>query len=87
MKRIIFSLILVLTVLTVHAQKANVRKAKNLALMETPDFKGAREAILPALEDPTTKDDPKTWYVAGLIGYKENEEYYKNHGQHQASQK
>jgi len=78
MKKVIFSLLLLLGVTMVFAQKKNVAKAKNLTLMETPDFKGAREAILPALEDPTTSGDPKTWQVAGLIGYKENEEYYKN---------
>jgi len=77
MKKVIFSLILLLTVTTAFGQKKNVSKARNLALMETPDFKGAMEAILPALEDPSTATDAKTWQVAGLIGYKENEEYFK----------
>ena len=57
--------------------KKNVSKARNLVLMESHDFKGAREAINQALEDPATSTDPRTWQVAGLIGYKENEEYYK----------
>lgn len=78
MKKVIFSLLLLLSITAVFAQKKNVSKARNLALMETPDFKGAREAILPALEDPTTSADPKTWHVAGLIGYKENEAYFKD---------
>lgn len=78
MKKVIFSLLLLLSVTAVFAQKKNVSKARNLALMETPDFKGAREAILPALEDPSTSGDPKTWHVAGLIGYKENESYFKD---------
>ncbi|GAB1414973.1 hypothetical protein MASR2M117_03790 [Paludibacter sp.] len=77
MKKAIFSLLLLLSVTLVFAQKKNVAKARNLTLMETPDFKGAREAILPALTDPTTSTDPKTWHVAGMIGYKENEEYFK----------
>ena len=77
MKKVILSLFLLLSVTAVFAQKKNVSKARNLSLMETPDFKGAREAILPALEDPSTSLDPKTWHVAGLIGYKENEAYYK----------
>ncbi len=77
MKKVIFSFIMILAVTTACAQKKNVSKAKNLVLMETPDFKGARQAIKEALEDPATKDDPKTWHVAGLIGYKENEDYYK----------
>ena len=36
-----------------------------------------KESILPALEDPSTATDPRTWHVAGLIGYKINEEYFK----------
>lgn len=55
------------------AQKSNVSKAKNKALMEAPDFAGAREAIKLALLDPTTNGLASTWHVAGLIGYKENE--------------
>ena len=73
MKKIILSMFLVMAVTTTFAQKANVSKAKNKALMENPDFTGARELIKLALEDPTTKDLSSTWNVAGLIGYKENE--------------
>ena len=62
------------------AQKANVKKAKNLALQETPDFSGARAAINEALTNEETKDLADTWYTAGLIGYqelsKENETTY-----------
>ena len=74
MKKNILSMLLVLSVALVFAQKANVSKAKNKALMvESPDFSGARELIKPALEEATTKDLASTWYVAGLIGYKESE--------------
>ena len=73
MKKIILSMFLVMAVTTTFAQKANVSKAKNKALMETPDFTGARELIKLALADPTTKDLSSTWNIAGLIGYKENE--------------
>ncbi len=66
-------MLLVMAVTTTFAQKANVSKAKNKALMETPDFTGVRELIKLALEDPTTKDESGTWNIAGLIGYKENE--------------
>lgn len=78
MKKVIVSLFLILSIATVFAQTRNVRRAKNLTLMETPDFKAAREAILPALSDSTTYRQPATWHVAGMIGYKENEAFYKD---------
>lgn len=56
------------------AQKKAVNTAKNKAMSsENPDFVGAREAIKGALVDPETKDQANTWFVAGLIGYKEIE--------------
>ncbi len=73
MKKVILSLLIASSVMGVHAQKENVNKAKNKALMETPDFAGARELIAPALVEPSTKNVANTWYVAGLIGYKEKE--------------
>ncbi|HJV78403.1 MAG TPA: tetratricopeptide repeat protein, partial [Paludibacter sp.] len=78
MKKIILSLILAISFTFSFAQKANVSKAKNKALTETnPDFAGAREAIKLALADSTTKNLAETWYVAGLIGNKENELLYQ----------
>ncbi|HOF99150.1 MAG TPA: tetratricopeptide repeat protein [Paludibacteraceae bacterium] len=77
MKKIILSFFLVLSFTFTYAQKSNVSKAKNKALMENPDFAGAREAIQAALNDSITKNDPNTWYVAGLIGYKENDYWYQ----------
>lgn len=77
MKKIILSLILVISFTFTFAQKANVSKAKNKALMDNPDFTGAREAIKLALNDSTTKNLAETWYVAGLIGYSENDAAYK----------
>ena len=71
MKKLVLSLLLVGSISGMYAQKANVSKAKNKVLMETPDFAGARELIKPALEEETTKNQANTWYVAGLIGYKE----------------
>lgn len=77
MKKIILFLILVTSFTFTFAQKANVRKAKDKALMDNPDFPGAREAIKLALQDSTTKNLAETWYVAGLIGNKESEIEYK----------
>lgn len=77
MKKLILSLILVISFTFTFAQKANVSKAKNKALMESPDFAGAREAIKLALQDSTTKNLAETWFVAGLIGTKENDLLYQ----------
>jgi predicted Zn-dependent protease len=78
MKKLILSLFLVISFTISFAQKSNVSKAKNKASMvENADFKGAREAIKLALADSTTKNLADTWYVAGLIGYKENDVLYQ----------
>lgn len=77
MKKIILSLFLVISFTLSFAQKANISKAKNKALMENPDFAAARQAIKLALKDSTTKNLAETWYVAGLIGNKENEALYQ----------
>ena len=80
MKKTLIMAALVLISAGCFAQKANVKKAKNLALQETPDFSGARAAINEALSNEETKDLADTWYTAGLIGYqelsKENEKTY-----------
>ncbi|MBO7455417.1 MAG: hypothetical protein J6T76_03335 [Paludibacteraceae bacterium] len=73
MKKSIFLAALVLISTCCFAQKKAVSTAKNLALQETPDFDGARATIKGALENEETKDKADTWYVAGLIGYKQNE--------------
>ena len=73
MRKIILALILIISVTSAYSQKKNVSKAKNKILIETPDFAGAREDIKPALVEPTTKDLAYTWYIAGLIGYTEND--------------
>ncbi len=77
MKRVILSLFLVLSVTLSFAQKKNVNKAKNLTLMENPDYKAAREAITPALTDSTTMNDANTWFVAASIGNGENEAFFQ----------
>ena len=80
MKKTLIMAALVLISAGCFAQKANVKKAKNLALQENPDFSGARAAINEALTNEETKDLADTWYTAGLIGYqelsKENEKTY-----------
>ena len=75
MKKVLSMMMVMLLAITAcQAQKKAVSSAKNKAMnTESPDFAGARVDIQSALTDETTKDDPNTWYVAGLIGYKENE--------------
>ncbi|HET9570076.1 MAG TPA: tetratricopeptide repeat protein [Bacteroidales bacterium] len=69
MKKIIFLLSALLLVGgSSFAQKKNVAKAKAKILQaEQPDYKGAKEAILLALKDSTTKNDAATWFVAGDV--------------------
>ncbi len=73
MKKTLFLAALVLISASCFAQKSAVRSAKNLAMQETPDFDAARAAIKGALENEETKNLAETWYVAGLIGYSQNE--------------
>ena len=73
MKKSIFLAALMLISVGCFAQKKAVSTARNLAQQETPDFDGARAAIKEALVNEETKDKAETWYVAGLIGYKQNE--------------
>lgn len=77
MKKFILSLFLLISFTFSFAQKSNVSKAEDKALKENPDFAGAREAIKLALQDSTTKNEANTWYVAGLIGYTQNDVLYQ----------
>lgn len=78
MKKLFLSIFLVAAFsVSLFAQKANVSRTENLIMQEKPDFKAAREAIKPAFNDEKTKNDPKTYYTAGMIGYQENDSYVK----------
>ena len=63
---------------SLFAHKANVSKAESLIMQDKPDFKAARETIKPAFSDEKTKNDPKTYFTAGMIGYLENDFYVKS---------
>jgi len=68
MKKIIFLLsALLLMGGSSFAQKKNVAKATSKIVADPQDTKGAKEAILLALKDSTTKNDAKTWFVAGDV--------------------
>ena len=49
------------------AQKKAVKEAQGIAKGDKADFTEARALIKGALENPETKDDAQTWYVAGFI--------------------
>ncbi len=80
MKKVMLLFTVAMLAMGCMAQMSNVKKAKSKANaggdFEAPDFEGARELIGAALADETTKDLTDTWYVAGLIGYKQNRYWY-----------
>jgi tetratricopeptide (TPR) repeat protein len=55
------------------AQVKNVKEAKSIANGSNPDFAKAESLIEAALADPTTKDEPNTWNVAGYVQKRINE--------------
>lgn len=73
MKRVLFSLVLVLAASFSFAQVKNVKEAKSIANGTKPDFAKAEELINAALTNPETQNDPETWDVAGFIQKKRSE--------------
>lgn len=66
MKRILLTVALCVAATSVFAQKKAVSKAQSLAKVGT-EFTEARKLIKEALENPETKDQAKTWFVAGFV--------------------
>ena len=77
MRKALLMAALVLISMGCVAQKSNVNKAKSLILTEDADFDQARQLIGAALTNEETKDQANTWFVAGLIGYQQNEQATK----------
>lgn len=67
MKRILLSTALFLAVTSGFAQMKLVNKAFSEAKAEKPNFAEAQSEIKQAMENPESKDDAKTWYVAGFL--------------------
>ncbi len=67
MKRVLFTIALCVAASTSFAQKKAVNEAQSIAKGTNPNFGEARTLIKEALENPETKNDAKTWYVAGFI--------------------
>ncbi len=66
MKRVLLTVALCVVTTAAFAQKKAVNEAQSLA-KANKDFADARSLIKGALENEETKNDPKTWFVAGFI--------------------
>ncbi len=73
MKKVVFSVVLLLATSLAFAQEKAVKEAKKIANGTSPDFAKAEELINGALTNPETKDLAETWNVAGLIQKKRSE--------------
>ena len=67
MKHYVLALSLLFVAGTAFGQKANVKTAKSALGDENPNFDEAFTAINAAMQDPTTKDDPETYDIAGKL--------------------
>ncbi|MDF9829577.1 tetratricopeptide repeat protein [Parabacteroides sp. PF5-6] len=68
MKRVLLlSIALCVAATGAFAQKKAVSQAQSIAKGNNADFAEARTLVKGALQDPETKDDAKTWYVAGYV--------------------
>ena len=67
MKKILLSSVLILATSAGFAQEKLVNKAFSEAKTENPNFGVAQADIKAALENPETKDNVKTYFVAGFI--------------------
>ena len=73
MKRVLFSMVLLLAASFIFAQEKNVKEAKSIAGGVNPDFAKAEQLINQALTNPETKDNAETWDVAGFIQKRRSE--------------
>ncbi|MDH6356468.1 tetratricopeptide repeat protein [Parabacteroides sp. PF5-9] len=67
MKRVLLTVALCVIATASFAQKKAVNQAQSAAKGAKGNFEEARTLIKGALENPESKNDPKTWYVAGFI--------------------
>lgn len=78
MKRVLFSMVLLLAASLTFAQEKNVKEAKSIANGVNPDFAKAEELINQALTNPETKDNAETWDMAGFIQKRRSEKEMEN---------
>lgn len=68
MKKVFLPVVLLCLATTMFAQKGNISKAKTKAYnVEAPDPQGAKTLIEEALVHPETANQAKTWFEAGAI--------------------
>ena len=67
MKRLLLTIGLCMAVTAAFAQKKAVSEAERISKDPKPDFNEARTQIKGALENPETKNEAKTWYVAAKV--------------------
>lgn len=67
MKRVLLTVALCVAASASFAQKKAVNEAQSIVKGTNPNFGEARTLIKEALENAETKNDAKTWYVAGYI--------------------
>lgn len=78
MKRVLFSMVLLLAASLTFAQEKSVKEAKSIANEVKPDFAKAEQLINGALTNPETKDNAETWDVAGFVQKRINEKEMEN---------
>lgn len=78
MKRILFSVVVLLAAGFTFAQEKAVKEAKSIANGTNPDFAKAEQLIQEALNNPETKDNANTWDVAGFIQKRRSEKEMEN---------
>lgn len=78
MKRVLFSMVLLLATGFTFAQEKSVKEAKSIANDVKPDFAQAEKLINEALNNAETKDNAETWDVAGFIQKRINEKEMEN---------
>lgn len=82
MKKLLLAFAALLVITVSYAQKKNIQSASNS--LRNKEYKDAVEFIEQAIQDPTTKDDPKAWMTRAQIyaamdqdpGYAD-QKYYK----------
>lgn len=78
MKRVLFSMVLLLATSFIFAQEKNIKEAKSIANEVKPDFAKAEALINQALINPETKNNADAWDVAGFIQKRRGEKEMEN---------